>query len=67
MKDEEELGEEEKEDSKQREQHVQRPRGWLREKLENIQEAEGRGQSSERGRGGRALGARLRRGHKDVV
>lgn len=66
MKDEEELGEEE-EGSRQREQHVQRPRGWLREKLENVQGGEGRGQSSERGRGDRALGARLRRGHKDVV
>ena len=50
----------EKEGSRQREQHMQRPRGWLREELQSI--GKGRGQSSDRH--GERQGARLRRGHR---
>ena len=57
---------EEKEGSRQREQHVQRPMGWFRGKLQNIQEGKEEAGTLTEAEVGRALGARQRR-QEDAV
>ena len=57
---------EEKEGSRQRGQHVQRPRGWFRGKLQNIQEGKEEAGTLTEAEVGRALGARQRR-QEDAV
>lgn len=57
---------EEKEGSRKREQHMQRPRAWFRGKLQNIQEGKEEAGTLTEAEVGRAVGARQRR-QEDVV
>lgn len=55
-----------KEGSRQKEQYVQRPRGWFRGKLQNIQEGKEEAGTLTEAEMGRAVGARQRR-QEDAV
>lgn len=57
---------EEKEGSRQREQHMQRPRGWFRGELQNIQEGKEEAGTLTAAEVGTAVGARQRR-QEDAV